>query len=248
MYGGNGHGHDGATVTITSMGVAQNIGNADVTYAPRKIPGMRVQAVRSVSDWSHGVLTEHSIQNACPYPRFYMSLVLTIYISESSVGVSRTSSSEDAGWAEVPGFSGHIKDQSSIKTIMAAQTDYIRFYHLRAYDRINAPLSTYIEKIEADSGVKFLAAQVALARQWIGDDSDGAQKAVTVMIPVETAEGIVVSDKAPLKTETVPIPESEDAARQVIERFEAAAPTLTPAPRQLIAHIAMQRWGPHRTL
>ena len=25
----------------------------------------RVQAVRSVSDWSHGVLTEHSTQNAC---------------------------------------------------------------------------------------------------------------------------------------------------------------------------------------
>ena len=25
----------------------------------------RVQAIRSVSDWSHGVLTEHSIQNAC---------------------------------------------------------------------------------------------------------------------------------------------------------------------------------------
>lgn len=24
-----------------------------------------VQVVRSVSDWSHGVLTEHSIQNAC---------------------------------------------------------------------------------------------------------------------------------------------------------------------------------------
>jgi hypothetical protein len=27
----------------------------------------RVQVVRSVSDWSHGVLTEHSIQNACQY-------------------------------------------------------------------------------------------------------------------------------------------------------------------------------------
>lgn len=26
-----------------------------------------VQAVRSVSDWSHGVLKEHSIQNACEY-------------------------------------------------------------------------------------------------------------------------------------------------------------------------------------
>ena len=30
----------------------------------------RVQAVRSVSDWSHGVLTEHSIQNA------YIQLIL----------------------------------------------------------------------------------------------------------------------------------------------------------------------------
>jgi phospholipase D1/2 len=28
----------------------------------------RVQVVRSVSDWSHGVLTEHSIQNACESP------------------------------------------------------------------------------------------------------------------------------------------------------------------------------------
>lgn len=27
----------------------------------------RVQAVRSVSDWSHGVLTENSIQNACEF-------------------------------------------------------------------------------------------------------------------------------------------------------------------------------------
>jgi phospholipase D1/2 len=27
----------------------------------------RVQAVRSVSDWSHGVLTEKSIQHACRY-------------------------------------------------------------------------------------------------------------------------------------------------------------------------------------
>jgi len=64
---------------------------------------------------------------------------------------------------------------------------------------------------------------VALARQWIGDDSNGTQKEVTVTVPVETTEGIVVSDKTPQKTETVPIPESEDAAQQVIERFEAAA-------------------------
>jgi phospholipase D1/2 len=62
---------------------------------------------------------------------------------------------------EVPAFSGNIKDETSLKTIMAAQyrtinrgghsiyelvrkagyepMEYIRFYHLRAYDRINAP-------------------------------------------------------------------------------------------------------------
>ena len=34
-------------------------------YPPHPAGSCRVQAVRSVSDWSHGVLTEHSIQNAC---------------------------------------------------------------------------------------------------------------------------------------------------------------------------------------
>lgn len=31
----------------------------------------RVQVVRSVSDWSHGVLTERSIQNACKAVRYF---------------------------------------------------------------------------------------------------------------------------------------------------------------------------------
>ena len=34
-------------------------------YPLPSAPGCKVQVVRSVSDWSHGVLTEHSIQNAC---------------------------------------------------------------------------------------------------------------------------------------------------------------------------------------
>ena len=39
---------------------------ADQEVYPRHPMGScRVQCVRSVSDWSHGVLTEHSIQNAC---------------------------------------------------------------------------------------------------------------------------------------------------------------------------------------
>ena len=36
----------------------------DYVY-PRPKGSCNVQVVRSVSDWSHGVLTEHSIQNAC---------------------------------------------------------------------------------------------------------------------------------------------------------------------------------------
>ncbi|KAJ7482689.1 hypothetical protein FB451DRAFT_1235871 [Mycena latifolia] len=240
----------------------------DRQYAKRATPGMRVQAVRSVSDWSHGVLTEHSIQNA--YCQLIEEAEHFIYI-ENQFFISTTYNNDEvknqiaaalvkriirAAQAdqkfqvivtipEVPGFSGNIKDEGSLKIIMAAQyrtinrgghsiyeeirkagfepLDYIRFYHLRSYDRINAPLSTYIQAIEEKSGVKFHAAQVALARQWIGDDSDGSQKEVTLALPVATKEGLVVSDKTEAKTETVPIPESEDAAREVIERFERAA-------------------------
>ncbi|KAJ7127892.1 hypothetical protein C8R44DRAFT_100509 [Mycena epipterygia] len=241
---------------------------AEPHYAPRQTPGMRVQAVRSVSDWSHGVLTEHSIQNA--YIQLIDEAEHFIYI-ENQFFISATYTNDEvknqiaaalvrrivrAAQAdekfqvivtipEVPAFSGNIKDEGSLKIIMAAQyrtinrgghsiyeeirkagfepLDYIRFYHLRAYDRINAPLSTYIQQAEEQSGVKYHEAQVALARQWVGNDSDGSQKEVTISLPVETKEGIVISDKTPAKTETVPIPESEDAARRVIERFEAAA-------------------------
>ncbi|KAJ7071352.1 hypothetical protein C8F01DRAFT_429874 [Mycena amicta] len=236
-------------------------------YAKKRTPGMTVQVVRSVSDWSHGVLTEHSIQNA--YVRLIQEAEHFIYI-ENQFFISATYGKDVVKnqiaaalverivraakvyqkfqvivvIPEVPGFSGNIKEQSSIKTIMAAQyrtinrgghsiyeevrkagfepLDYIRFYHLRSYDRINAPLSTYIEQIETEGGVKYHEALVALARKWIGKEG-GDQKTVTYTLPVETKEGVVVSDKTPPKTETVPIPESEAEAGRVIKRFEEAA-------------------------
>jgi phospholipase D1/2 len=40
-------------------------GHGDEFYSRGPRGTCRVQVVRSVSDWSHGVLTEHSIQNAC---------------------------------------------------------------------------------------------------------------------------------------------------------------------------------------
>ncbi|CAK5267179.1 unnamed protein product [Mycena citricolor] len=239
----------------------------DPHYPPRKTPGMNVQVVRSVSDWSHGVLTEHSIQNA--YCQLIREAEHFIYIENqffiSSTNKDDVVKNQIAGalverivraaredrkflvfvvFPELPAFAGQVKDDTSLKTIMAAQyrtinrgghsiyeeirkagfepTDYIRFYHLRAYDRINAPLQSYIAKAEEDSGVKYHEAQVALARQWVGNDPDGLKK-VTVTVPLPTQEGVVLSKEESVKTFTVPIPESAEEAKGVIERFEDAA-------------------------
>ncbi|GJE90640.1 phospholipase D [Phanerochaete sordida] len=232
----------------------------------------RVQAVRSVSDWSHGVLTEKSIQNA------YCQLILEanhfIYI-ENQFFISSTTTDDPVKnqianalvqrilqaardgqkfkvvvvIPEVPGFAGNIKDASSVQTIMAAQyrtinrgghsiyeeirkagfepMDYIRFYHLRAYDRINAPYPSFIKAMEDTSGVKFQQAMVALAREWVGQSEDGTpqQQSVMIVLPDETlgSSSGVAGDKNALKTETYPLPQSVDEARAIIERFEHGA-------------------------
>ncbi|KAJ3861230.1 putative phospholipase D [Lentinula novae-zelandiae] len=134
---------------------------------------------------------------------------------------------------EVPAFSGNIKDESSLKIIMPAQyrtitinwggasiyetirkagyelMDYIRFCHLRAYDRINAP---------QHSGVSLHQAQVALARKWLGSQVTSATDSVT-------KEGVVITEKTPVKEEAVAVPdtEEEEEAKQIIRRFERAA-------------------------
>lgn len=47
-------------------------------------------------------------------------------------------------------------------------TNYIHWYHLRSYDRINAPYESFIKQMEEKSGISFDKARVALARKWIG--------------------------------------------------------------------------------
>ncbi|TFK38573.1 phospholipase D [Crucibulum laeve] len=234
-------------------------------------PMCRVQAVRSVSDWSHGVLIEHSIQDAyiqlIKEAEHFIYIENQFFISSTKKGESVTNQIARAlvdrivraanegekfkvivTIPEVPGFAGDIKAEGSLKVIMAAQyrtinrggssiyeeirkagyepMDYIRFYHLRSYDRLNAPLASFISKMEENSGVKFHEAQVALARQWVSGDTITDQKTVTVTIPQPTTEGLVVSDKTAPKTETVPIPESDEAAKEIIERFEHGADDL----------------------
>lgn len=254
----------------------------------------RVQVVRSVSDWSHGVLTERSIQNA--YCQLIQEANHYIYI-ENQFFISATNdkgpvSNQIAGALvqriikaqqdgqkfkvvvvipEVPGFAGNVKDESSVKTIMAAQyrtmnrggtsiyeelrkagiepTDYIRFYHLRSYDRINAPYKSFIAQMEESSGVKFQEAHVALGRQWVGNSEDAdAPKDMVVVLPSSetTTEKSVQGTKNELKTETVPLPATVEEARDIIERFEGGAQGLRsddPVSDNVAQHMLSDRTG-----
>jgi phospholipase D1/2 len=85
--------------------------------------------------------------------------------------------------------------------------------------------ASFISKMEQNSNVKFNQARVALSRQWMGDMSgpDAGPTEVTIKILEPTTEAIVVSDKTPVKTETIPIPATEAEARDIIERFERGA-------------------------
>ena len=234
----------------------------------------RVQVVRSVSDWSHGVLTEDSVQRA------YIQLITEanhfIYIENqffiSNTGnygpvknliakalVDRILDAARNGRKfkvivvipEVPGFAGDIKGDNGIKTIMAAQyrtinrgghsiyeeirragyepRDYIRFYHLRTYDRINAPISL-IKEMEQNSGVKFHQAQIAQARLWIGDDGFWRQEKVQIKAPDpdagldDTGMGVTEKGKNVQKTvEEMDMPGSTQEAADIVARFQSGA-------------------------
>ncbi|KAG8962140.1 hypothetical protein FRC03_004555 [Tulasnella sp. 419] len=231
-----------------------------------------VQVCRSVSDWSHGVLTERSIQNA------YLQLIREanhyIYI-ENQFFISSTNDKSPVKnqiaralvdriliaakegkkfkvivvIPEVPGFSGDIQQENGIKTIMAAQwrtinrggssiyeeirnagyepLDYIRFYHLRSYDRINAPAS-FIKQMEQNSGVSFHEAQVALARCWIGDDGFWHQKTVKIKAPAwekpDQANLGTTEKSAVEEIAEVNFPPSTQAAYDIVKQFESGAP------------------------
>jgi phospholipase D1/2 len=81
--------------------------------------------------------------------------------------------------------------------------------------------------MEANSGVKFEAAQVALARQWLGDHpyASGVDpiKKVSIKEPQPTGEGIFETIGREIKGDTFNLPASEEEARQTIERFERGA-------------------------
>jgi phospholipase D1/2 len=84
--------------------------------------------------------------------------------------------------------------------------------------------------METNSGVKFEEAQVALARQWIGNQANQGGKdpieEVYIQVPLPTTEGITQTQDDNTKTEKFRLPASKEQARRVIERFELGADTI----------------------
>ena len=80
--------------------------------------------------------------------------------------------------------------------------------------------ASFISKTEEVTGVKFLEAQVALARQWIGGNDDNAQKEVKIKVPKNTQEGQSLSENTESDILTVKFPDTVEEATAIIEKFE----------------------------
>ena len=181
---------------------AQQIGERYLgDHQPAPSSGMPCQIIRSCSKWSHGVATQHSIQNAyidvIQRSQHFIYIENQFFITATSdkqkpirnrIGaaiVERILRAARAGekykvvviMPAVPAFAGDLKDDASLGTraIMEFQynsinrggysimecignagydpTEYIRFYNLRNYDRINA--GSTMRDIEQQSGVNY---------------------------------------------------------------------------------------------
>ncbi|KAF9652544.1 phospholipase D [Thelephora ganbajun] len=244
----------------------------DSVYGRGPYGTCRVQVVRSVCDWSHGVLKEDSIQNAyCQLIReanHYIYIENQFFISNTKKEgpvqnliaqalverIIRAARGNEKFKVvvlipEVPGFSGDIKDETAIKTILAGQyrtinrggnsiyeeikkggyepMDFIRFYHLRAYDRLNAPYGECYE-VELRSGVSFYEAQVAQAREWIGNDRQGDSIRELKIFEVKgnVGSGLQLEGEAKkndAKVKTLPLPQDRQQAKRIVDRFENVA-------------------------
>lgn len=176
---------------------------------------MNVQVLRSSADWSSGILTEHSIQNAYIHTilnaKHYVYIENQFFITatgdqqapiENTIGKAMVTAVVNAAREgrkfriivlipAVPGFAGDLRDDAAKGTrqIMDYQyksicrgehsifeqikkegidpEQYIFFFNLRAYDRLN--VTPGMKKQEEESGVSYQEAQKAGANQIMGD-------------------------------------------------------------------------------
>jgi phospholipase D1/2 len=107
--------------------------------------------------------------------------------------------------------------------------------------------------MEATSGVKFEQVQVALARQWMGDQADQTGgvdpiKEVFVKVSAPTPEGLVETGKATeVKPMRVPLPQSAEEARETVAKFESGANQLR-GDDSVSDSVAQHKCNDHTTL
>ncbi|KAK0542728.1 hypothetical protein OC846_006498, partial [Tilletia horrida] len=225
----------------------------------------QVQVVRSSADWSSGILTEHSIQNA--YIQLINEASHSIYIENqfwvtatqpggpvtNLIGgavANRIISAHRSGTKfrvyvvvpTFPCFAGEFKETMSIMCIIDYQmkgirailgslkdagiedpTQYITFYNLRGYDRLNHD-KAMLKEMEERSGISFHKAQVALARLYAGDAYHPNQK-IQIKNPATDIEHVDEDGKKqPIVVEEVEMPATVEEAQEIIRKFEEAAP------------------------
>lgn len=160
----------------------------------------------------------------------------------------------------IPCFAGELDKAAGIRAIMAYQylsisrgedsifgqlrsagvdaNDYISFYHLRGYDRINYS-QELVKKIESLSGVTYHQSQVALARVFNGDAKDdlgvdekghskGPLHSSSVKIynpdePNPKSGNAPPFSGTPATIEEVSMPATVAEAEAILERFQSAA-------------------------
>lgn len=87
---------------------------------------------------------------------------------------------------------------------------------------------TYLKDVEKQSGVSFHEAQVAQAREWIGDGwQDGSTREMKIFeIKGNVGGGLQMegdAKKSDAKAKTLPLPRDRQEAKRIVDRFENAA-------------------------
>jgi phospholipase D1/2 len=182
---------------------------------------VHAQIVRSSDDWSSGILTEHSIQNAyCELIRnaeHYVYIENQFFITATGEHQAPVKNLIGAAIVDavlkaakearkfriilvipaIPGFAGDLRDDAAAGTraimdyqyksicrgehsifgrIKAAGVDpeqYIFFFNLRSYDRLN--VTPKVKKQEEASGVSYQEVQQAEAEKIMGDGVAGKE-------------------------------------------------------------------------
>lgn len=230
---------------------------------------IRAQVIRSSADWSSGILTEHSIQNA--YCEIIRNAKHYVYIENqffiTATGEHQSPIHNVIGRAivdavvnahkegrkfrmiilipAIPGFAGDLRDNaaSGTRAIMDYQyksicrgehsiyeqiraegvdpTQYIFFFNLRSYDRLNKTKA--IREAEEKTGIKYQEVQRAEAAEIMNEGVYGTNDGSDDERDNKTAE----------------VKESIAKAKAAKEKFESAMPTEKTKSSASVAHHAM---------